>query len=84
MLEAFQRGGLTCRLSKLLRPSTTSTPFERSSKRRKGYPSETNVKRGLRIVRGHKDLLEKLGRKDLCPCGSGRSFQAVLPAVGAV
>ena len=26
-----------------------------------------------------KELLEKLGRDDPCPCGSGRRFQAVLP-----
>jgi uncharacterized protein YecA (UPF0149 family) len=56
-----------------------SPAFERSSKRRRGYPSETNVKRGLRIVRGEKELREKLGRNDLCPCGSGRSFQEMLP-----
>jgi len=55
-------------------------PFERTSKRRKGFPSETNVKRGLRIVHGDKELLEKLGRNDLCPCGSGRRFQELLPA----
>jgi uncharacterized protein YecA (UPF0149 family) len=48
--------------------------FEITSKRRKGFPSETNVKRGMRIVHGNKELQEKLGRKDLCPCGSGRSF----------
>jgi uncharacterized protein YecA (UPF0149 family) len=48
--------------------------FEFTSKRRKGFPSETNVKRGLRIVHGTKELSEKLGRNDLCPCGSGRSF----------
>ena len=30
----------------------TSPGFERSSKRRKGYPSETQVKRGVRIVHG--------------------------------
>jgi uncharacterized protein YecA (UPF0149 family) len=48
--------------------------FEITSKRRKGFPSETNVKRGLRIVHGDKELSEKLGRNDLCPCGSGRSF----------
>ncbi|WP_419964795.1 SEC-C metal-binding domain-containing protein [Pelomonas caseinilytica] len=24
-------------------------------------------------------MLEKLGRNDPCPCGSGRSFQALLP-----
>lgn len=50
------------------------------SKRRKGFPSETQVKRGERIVRGDKELIEKLGRNDPCPCGSGRSFQALLPA----
>ncbi|HZS26324.1 MAG TPA: SEC-C metal-binding domain-containing protein [Candidatus Angelobacter sp.] len=27
---------------------------------------------------GIKDLQEKLGRNDLCPCGSGRTFQEVL------
>jgi uncharacterized protein YecA (UPF0149 family) len=48
--------------------------FEFTSKRRKGFPSETNVKRGLRIVHGTKELSEKLSRNDLCPCGSGRSF----------
>jgi uncharacterized protein YecA (UPF0149 family) len=38
------------------------------------------VKRGLRFVRGgEKELVEKLGRRDPCPCGSGRSFQALLP-----
>jgi hypothetical protein len=58
---------------------TTSTAFERTSKRRKGYPSETRVKRGIRVVHGDKELIEKLGRNDLCPCGSGRRFQALLP-----
>jgi uncharacterized protein YecA (UPF0149 family) len=55
-----------------------------SSKRRKGYPSETRVKRGERIVHGDKELLEKLGRNDLCPCGSGGRFQEVLHALGPV
>ena len=45
------------------------------SKRRKGFPSETRVKRGMRVVRGGKELAEKLGRNDLCPCGSGRRFK---------
>jgi uncharacterized protein YecA (UPF0149 family) len=45
------------------------------SKRRKGYPSETRVKRGVCIVHGHKELTEKLGRNDLCPCGSGKKFR---------
>src|SRR5205823_12303934 len=56
--------------------------FEITSKRRKGFPSETNVKRGVRVVHGNKELREKLGRNDLCPCGSGRSFQELLPALG--
>jgi uncharacterized protein YchJ len=37
------------------------------------------VKRGFRMVHGDKELLEKLGRNDLCPCGSGRRFQGMLP-----
>ncbi|HOC01293.1 MAG TPA: SEC-C metal-binding domain-containing protein [Verrucomicrobiota bacterium] len=48
--------------------------LEITSKRRKGFPSETQVKRGVRVVHGNKELSEKLGRNDLCPCGSGRSF----------
>jgi len=49
-------------------------------KRRRSFPSETRVKRGMRIVHGNKERLEKLGRNDPCPCGSGRKFQEVLPA----
>jgi len=49
--------------------------FVPSSKRRRGFPSETHVKRGSRVVHGDKELLEKLGRNDLCPCGSGRKFK---------
>jgi uncharacterized protein YecA (UPF0149 family) len=37
------------------------------------------VKRGTRIVHRDKELVEKLGKEDLCPCGSGRRFQALLP-----
>jgi uncharacterized protein YecA (UPF0149 family) len=54
--------------------------FEVTSKRRKGFPSETRVKRGHRVVRGGKELVEKLGRNDPCPCGSGSLFQALLPS----
>jgi uncharacterized protein YecA (UPF0149 family) len=50
--------------------------FEAMSKRRRGYPSETQVKRGVRMVHGDKLLEEKLGRNDLCPCGSGRRFKS--------
>ncbi|WP_379548333.1 SEC-C metal-binding domain-containing protein [Qipengyuania sp. DSG2-2] len=69
--------------------TTRSRPFERISKRRKGFPSETRVKRSrkghLRTIRGGEiELVEKLGRNDPCPCGSGKSFQAVLPAIGPV
>lgn len=56
----------------------STTPFEQSSKRRKGFPSETKVKRGLRIVHGDQELVEKLGRNDLCPCDSNRKFQELL------
>jgi hypothetical protein len=54
------------------------------SKRRRGYPSETRVKRGHRVVHGDKELIEKLGDNDPGPCGSGRRFQAVLPKLGAL
>jgi uncharacterized protein YchJ len=43
-----------------------------------GLPSETQVKRGERLVHGDKRLIEKLGRNDLCLCGSGQRFQAML------
>ena len=60
--------------------TSNSIAFEVSSKRRKGFPSETQVKRGDRVVGGGKELLEKLGRNDPCPCGFGRRFQALLHA----
>jgi uncharacterized protein YecA (UPF0149 family) len=37
------------------------------------------VKSGIRVVHSDKELLERLGRNDPCPCGSGRRFQALLP-----
>jgi uncharacterized protein YecA (UPF0149 family) len=55
--------------------SNTCPFFEPMSKRRKGFPSETKVKRGVRIVHGDKELTERLGRNDLCPCGSGKRFK---------
>jgi len=36
------------------------------------------VKRGQRVVHGEKELIEKLGRNDLCPCNSGHRFQELL------
>ena len=63
----------------------TSLAFEVTSKRREGFPSETRVKRSLRFVRGgEKELVEKLGRNDPCPCLSGTSFQALLSALRPV
>jgi len=55
--------------------STTSHYFEPMSKRRRGFPFEKHVKRGVQIVNGDKVLEEKLGRGDLCPCGSGKRFK---------
>ncbi|HVK02057.1 MAG TPA: SEC-C metal-binding domain-containing protein [Armatimonadaceae bacterium] len=49
------------------------------AKRRRGYPSETSVGKGTRVVHGDKVLDEKLGSRDPCPCGSGRRFQRLLP-----
>ena len=37
--------------------------------------SESHVKRGRRVVHGDKELHEKLGRNDPCPCGSGLLFK---------
>jgi len=64
-------GGASCESRKI---TSKLIAFEVSSKRRKGFPSETRVKRGDRVVGGTKELLEKLGRNDPCPCGSGRRF----------
>jgi uncharacterized protein YecA (UPF0149 family) len=61
------------------RHSESSTAFELTSKRRKGFPSEAQVKRGERVVHGSKELVEKLGRNDPCPCDSGSRFQEMLP-----
>ena len=40
------------------------------------------MKRGVRVVHGDKELIEKLGRNDPCPCGSNQCFQEVLHALG--
>jgi len=48
--------------------------YELTSKRRKGFPSETRVGKGRRIVHGDKELEEKLGRMD----PSGRTHLNVL------
>lgn len=68
--ESLTSGGVSCYTT-----LTTNSFFEPMSKRRKGFPSETKVKRGVRIVHGEKLLEEKLGRNDLCPCDSGKIFK---------
>ena len=66
-----RKGGVPCPDATL----TIRSFFETMSKRRNGFPSETQVKRGVRIVNGGKLLEEKLGRNDLCPCGSRKRFK---------
>ena len=39
------------------------------------------MKRGDRVVHGDKELIERLGRNDPCPCGSELRFQTVLHEV---
>ena len=58
--------------------------FEITSKCRKGFPSETHVGKGVRIVRGNKELSEKLGRNDLCPRGSRLRFYQMLFVLGRI
>jgi SEC-C motif len=69
-MSPHSKGGVPC-----AKYSTKNTPFEPMSKRRRGYPSEARVKIGVRVVHGDKLLEEKLGRNDLCPCGSGLRFK---------
>jgi hypothetical protein len=55
-------------------------PFETASKRRRRFPSsESRVKTGDRVAGIDTEFVEKLGRYDPCPCGSGRRFPPVLP-----
>ncbi|MGH6714137.1 MAG: SEC-C metal-binding domain-containing protein [Bradyrhizobium sp.] len=68
-------GGVSCARTA---NTKTSPAFSVTRKRRKSFPSETHVKRGRRVVHGDVELIEKLGRNDLCPCGSGRRFQDLL------
>src|SRR6267143_1044146 len=53
---------------------------ESSNKTPQGAPSETKVKRGFRVLHGGKELFQKLGRIDPCPCGPGHKFQEMLHA----
>ena len=60
---------------------TPRHPFEPSGRARRGFPlaspassAATGSSAGLDT-----ELVEKLGRNDLCPCGSGRRFPSLLP-----
>jgi SEC-C motif len=76
--RVFINGGVLCASSAI---SKTSPAFSVTRKRRKSFPSETHVKRGRWFVHGDVELIEKLGRNDLCPCGSGRRFQNLLHGI---
>ena len=58
-------------------PSSSSRPainVAKDSRRRR------ELSAAFRVVHSDKELFEKLGRKDPCPCGSGRRFQKLLHA----
>ena len=58
--------------------------FEPTSKRRKGYPSESRVKRGVRVVRGDKELfLRSSDETTLAPAGAGDVSSAAACAADA-
>ena len=65
-LRSRVRRGLRGRFEMLAQPLFPGT---------KAYPSETQVKRRLRIVGGNKKLIEKLGRNDPRVCGSELRFK---------
>jgi len=72
-------GGVSCDVTMI---STTSRAFEVSRKRRRGLSlGDPHRARRPHRARGQ-GAHRKLGRNDLCPCGSGRRFQTVLPALG--
>jgi hypothetical protein len=52
-------------------------------KRRCGFPSETHVRRGDRVVHGDKELIEKLGGEDLRPVRLGTPLSSGAAAIRA-
>ena len=58
--------------------------FEHSSKRRKGFPSERRVKKGLRVVHGAKELIREAGPQRSMPVRLVARIQEMLHAVGFV
>jgi len=67
------------RLSCETNTSTNNPAFERSCKRRKGYPSETKVKRGTRVVTAKKNSSKNSDATPV-PVWLRRCFQALLPS----
>jgi hypothetical protein len=55
--------------------------FERTRKRRRGFPSETNVKRGDRVVHGDKELLPSRGSVGRTPVHADRADGSATAAV---
>ena len=71
------------------RDRDAQAPFEPTGKRRRGFSlaspaSSSSVKHSDRIVGIDTELVEKLGRNDPCPCGSGRRFPPLLLRSGPV
>ena len=67
LLDAPSLSNIRRRSCQSITTTTTAPAFERTSKRRKGFPSETRVKRGPKgswrtIRNGEVELLEKLGQ----------------------
>jgi len=52
-----------------------SLSFERSSKRRKGYPSETKVKRGARVVTAKKNSSKNSAATTCAPAAPAAAFK---------
>ena len=46
----------------------------------RGKRGDHGMKIEIVIAQSDVELVEKLGRNDLCPCGAGHSFPGVLPA----
>lgn len=53
-----------------------SENVEPMSKRRRGFPSENHVTTTGGTTNQGEEFIEKLGRKDPCPCGSGKKFSS--------
>ena len=55
--------------------------FERTSKRRKGFPSEQRVRKGDRVVHGNKELIREARAQRLVPVRLCKGISELLPAI---